>query len=44
MEWTGNAKILNSATHNDLLSETGMSNYEYTIALMVFLVAYGVFE
>ncbi|KAH6652119.1 major facilitator superfamily domain-containing protein [Truncatella angustata] len=40
----GNAKIMNSSTHNDLLSETGMSNYEYTIALMIFLVAYGLFE
>ncbi|KAK6086224.1 major facilitator superfamily transporter [Seiridium cupressi] len=40
----GNAKIMNSATHNDLLTETGMSNYQYTIALMVFLVAYGLFE
>lgn len=36
----GNAKVLNSSTHNDLLSETGMSTYQYTIALMVFLVAY----
>lgn len=28
----------------DLMSETGMSNYQYTIALMIFLVAYGLFE
>lgn len=40
----GNAKILNSTTHNDLLSETHMTNYQYVIALMIFLVAYGLFE
>ncbi|KAJ6492885.1 putative MFS transporter [Mycena vitilis] len=40
----GNAKILNSETHNDLLSETHMSNLQYTIALMVFLIAYALFE
>jgi MFS family permease len=40
----GNAKILNSETHNDLLSETHMTNLQYTIALMVFLIAYAMFE
>ncbi|KAI1178537.1 putative MFS transporter [Nemania sp. FL0916] len=40
----GNAKILNASTHNDLLSETRISNSQYTTALFVFLVAYGVFE
>lgn len=40
----GNAKILNASTGNDLMTETGMTSYQYTIALMVFLVAYGVFE
>jgi MFS family permease len=40
----GNAKVLNSETHNDLLQETHMTSYQYTIALMVFLVAYAVFE
>ncbi|KAJ7123752.1 putative MFS transporter [Mycena epipterygia] len=40
----GNAKILNSETHNDLLSETHMTNFQYTIALMVFLIAYAIFE
>ncbi|CZR52344.1 related to putative tartrate transporter [Phialocephala subalpina] len=40
----GNAKTLNSSTHNDLLSTTHMTNYQYIIALMVFLVAYAVFE
>ncbi|KAL6231184.1 hypothetical protein BDW75DRAFT_50513 [Aspergillus navahoensis] len=40
----GNAKIMNSETGNDLLTETSMSSYEYTIALMVFLIAYALFE
>ncbi|EED19035.1 MFS transporter, putative [Talaromyces stipitatus ATCC 10500] len=40
----GNAKILNSDTHNDLLTETHMTNYQYTVALMVFLIAYALFE
>ncbi|KAH8670308.1 MFS transporter-like protein [Tricladium varicosporioides] len=40
----GNAKTLNSSTHNDLLSTTHMTNYQYIIALMVFLVAYAIFE
>ncbi|KAI1487813.1 major facilitator superfamily domain-containing protein [Biscogniauxia mediterranea] len=40
----GNAKIMNASTHDDLLTETGMTTYQYTIALMVFLVAYGLFE
>ncbi|KAL2064117.1 hypothetical protein VTL71DRAFT_4611 [Oculimacula yallundae] len=40
----GNAKTLNAATRNDLLTETNMTNYQYIIALMVFLIAYAVFE
>ncbi|EAW13368.1 putative MFS transporter [Aspergillus clavatus NRRL 1] len=40
----GNAKILNQDTHHDLLSETKMTSYQYTIALMVFLIAYALFE
>ncbi|KAJ8130107.1 hypothetical protein O1611_g3527 [Lasiodiplodia mahajangana] len=40
----GNAKILNASTHNDLLTEANISNSQFTIALFVFLVAYGVFE
>lgn len=40
----GNAKVLNASTGNNLLAETNMSNHEYTIALMVFLVAYALFE
>lgn len=31
----GNAKVLNASTHNDLSTETGMTNYQYTIALMM---------
>ena len=40
----GNAKVLNQEEGDDLLSETGMTNLQYTIALMVFLVAYALFE
>ncbi|KAH0427677.1 major facilitator superfamily transporter [Colletotrichum camelliae] len=40
----GNAKILNSSTGDSLLDSTSMTNYQYTIALMVFLVSYTVFE
>lgn len=40
----GNAKILNSSTNNDMQYETNMSDYEFVIALMVFLVAYAAFE
>ncbi|KAF9892343.1 hypothetical protein FE257_002120 [Aspergillus nanangensis] len=40
----GNAKILNEDTGDDLLTETNMSSYQYTIALMVFLIAYALFE
>ncbi|KAI0834696.1 hypothetical protein F5Y06DRAFT_278204 [Hypoxylon sp. FL0890] len=40
----GNAKIMNSTTGDDLLTQTGMTNFQYTIALMVFLIAYGLFE
>ncbi|KEF60314.1 uncharacterized protein A1O9_01874 [Exophiala aquamarina CBS 119918] len=40
----GNAKTLNSQTKDDLLSDTGVTNYQYIIALMVFLIAYAVFE
>jgi sugar phosphate permease len=40
----GNAKVLNRSTGDDLLSVTGMTNYEYTISLMVFLIAYALFE
>ena len=40
----GNAKVMNSEVDDDLLSVTNTSNYQYTIALMVFLIAYTVFE
>jgi MFS family permease len=40
----GNAKTLNSSSGESLLQTTHMTNYQYTIALMVFLVAYAVFE
>ncbi|KAJ5438712.1 uncharacterized protein N7458_009710 [Penicillium daleae] len=42
----GNAKTLDANTHNDLVSETGITSYQYTssIALMVFLIAYAIFE
>ncbi|KAE8365933.1 major facilitator superfamily domain-containing protein [Aspergillus caelatus] len=40
----GNAKILNSSTNDTLMDSNNVSNYQYTIAMMVFLVAYSVFE
>lgn len=40
----GNAKILNYSTGDDMQTETGMSDYQFTLALLIFLVAYGVFE
>jgi len=40
----GNAKVLKASTKNDLLTETNMTSYQYNIALMVFLIAYALFE
>ncbi|KAI1103876.1 MFS general substrate transporter [Jackrogersella minutella] len=40
----GNAKILNSSTHHDMQTETGASNDQFNTALMIFLVAYFLFE
>ncbi|KXT05839.1 hypothetical protein AC578_1101 [Pseudocercospora eumusae] len=40
----GNAKVLNEDEGNDLLTETSMTSLQYTIALMVFLIAYALFE
>ncbi|KAJ5751138.1 hypothetical protein N7533_008166 [Penicillium manginii] len=40
----GNAKTLNADTGNDLVTETKITNFQYTIALMVFLIAYAIFE
>jgi hypothetical protein len=36
----GNAKTMNADTHNDLLSETNMSERGYIISLMVFFIIY----
>ncbi|KAK4038608.1 major facilitator superfamily domain-containing protein [Parachaetomium inaequale] len=40
----GNARILNSSTHNDMQTEIGATQYQFNIALMVFLVGYALFE
>ncbi|OTA99658.1 hypothetical protein M426DRAFT_324976 [Hypoxylon sp. CI-4A] len=40
----GNAKIMNATTGDDLMTQTGMTDYQYTISLMIFLIAYGLFE
>ena len=40
----GNARILNKDTKNDMQTETFTDSTQFTIALMVFLVAYCVFE
>ncbi|KAF2636356.1 MFS general substrate transporter [Massarina eburnea CBS 473.64] len=40
----GNAKILNSSSNSDMQHATSMSDYQFTIALMAFLVAYSIFE
>ncbi|KAK3690315.1 hypothetical protein B0T22DRAFT_515544 [Podospora appendiculata] len=40
----GNAKILNSDSGHGLLTETGMTSHQFTISLMIFFVAYGLFE
>jgi hypothetical protein len=40
----GNAKVLNEDTGDDLLDETHMSDTQFVIALMLFLIAYGLFE
>jgi hypothetical protein len=36
----GNAKTMDVDTHNDLLSETNMTEHGYTISLMIFFVIY----
>lgn len=38
------SKVLNQDDGNDLLTETNMTNFQFTIALMVFLIAYALFE
>lgn len=40
----GNARVLNSETGDDMLSQTGMTANDYAITLTVFSVAYAVFE
>ncbi|PFH62794.1 hypothetical protein XA68_11806 [Ophiocordyceps unilateralis] len=40
----GNARILNSTTHDDMPSTTGMSYSQFDIALMVFFFSYALFE
>ncbi|SPQ24866.1 93781f08-b3ff-4ee8-91bc-a4719d34cee2 [Thermothielavioides terrestris] len=40
----GNARILNSSTHNDMQTEIGATAYQFNVALMVFLVGYFAFE
>lgn len=40
----GNARVLNSDTGDDLMQTLNLTNNQYIIALMLFLVAYGVFE
>ena len=34
----GNAKVLNTSSDNDMQTETHMSNYQFNIALMIFLI------
>ncbi|CAK7566707.1 MAG: hypothetical protein SEPTF4163_004659 [Sporothrix epigloea] len=40
----GNAKILNSNTGDDILQTNHMTAHQYTVALMLFMVSYCVFE
>ncbi|CAE6444160.1 unnamed protein product [Rhizoctonia solani] len=40
----GNAKLLNSDSGNSLMQSLSLTNLQYTIALMVFLIAYVSFE
>ncbi|KAI1184841.1 MFS general substrate transporter [Nemania serpens] len=40
----GNAKVLNSSTGNDMQTETHTTSFQFTIALMIFLIGYFLFE
>ncbi|KAH9897391.1 MFS general substrate transporter [Xylariomycetidae sp. FL2044] len=40
----GNAKVLNAASGDDMRAETGMTDYQFNIALMIFLIGYFLFE
>ena len=42
--YTHVSQVLNQEDGNDLLTETNMTNFQFTIALMVFLIAYALFE
>jgi len=42
--YTDSSQVLNQEDGNDLLTETNMTNFQFTIALMVFLIAYALFE
>lgn len=39
-----NARIMNTETNNDLLSELDLTDDDYIISLMLFLIAFAVFE
>jgi hypothetical protein len=41
---TGNAKVLNKDTSDDLMDSIQMTDSQYRVALMLFLVAYSIFE
>ncbi|KAL4804583.1 major facilitator superfamily domain-containing protein [Aspergillus unguis] len=40
----GNSKIMNSSTDDTLMDVNNISDHQYTIAMMLFLVAYSLFE
>ncbi|KAI0482688.1 MFS general substrate transporter [Xylariaceae sp. FL0804] len=40
----GNAKILNASAGDDMQAETGTTDYQFDIALMIFLIGYFLFE
>lgn len=40
----GNAKILNSSTHDDMQTATNLSDHDFAVGLMIFCLAYTLFE
>ncbi|KAI0021684.1 MFS general substrate transporter [Xylariomycetidae sp. FL0641] len=40
----GNAKVLNASVGDDMQSQTNTTNYQFNIALMIFLIGYFLFE
>lgn len=40
----GNAKVMNIDTGDDLMHTLNMTEFQYRIAMMLFLVAYSLFE